>query len=127
MLTLKSLEPLIWTYNFGSWLNTLPYYWNKNEGRLFLIEAEPGLKNKYRVWKAFAVINISCRIVAIISTFIMMRFGPNVQPAEIILMIFIASVMLCSTPIHILYFIHGPRFVIHMNTLLQLNRDSGMS
>ena len=125
MLTQKSLQPLIWTYNFGSWLNILPYYWNKNEGRLLLVKGEPGLKNKYKFWKVFAVINICGRIGEIVLTFILMRFGPNLQSEEIIFLMFGASVALLAASIHILYFCCGPRLVIHMNTLLQVNQDSG--
>ena len=126
MISPKSFEPLIWSYKFGSWSNILPYYWNQNEGRLFLLETQPEMRKKYKFWKTFAIFNISIRVCAILSLFILMKFGPNVQTEEIILLIFVACILLMSTPIHVLYFSYGSRFVNHLNALLQLNRDLGM-
>ena len=125
MISLKSLEPLIWLYNFGGWLNLFPYYWNQNEGRLVLLETQPGMRKKYKFWKAFAIFNISSRICVIIVFLVTMKFGPNIQPQEILLLVFLVCILLMSVPVHLLYLFFGSRIVNHMNSLLQLNQDSG--
>ena len=127
MISLKSFQPLIWSYNFGSWLNILPFYWNKIEGRLFLLETQAEMSRKYKFWKAFAIFNVFIRLCVIIFILVLMKFGPNVQPEEIILLFFILCLFLMSTPMHVMYFCSGSIIVNHMNALLQLNEDSGNS
>ena len=122
----KSFQPLIWSYNFGSWLNILPFYWNKNESRLYLLETQPEMREKKKFWKGFAILNISIRICVIIFILVTMKFGSDVQPEEIILLVFILCIFLMSTPIHVQYFCFGSKFVNQMNTFLQLDQDSGM-
>ena len=125
MISAKSYNPLIWVYNFGSWLNIFPYYWNKNEGCLVLTETRPEMREKYKFWKRFAIFNISLRIGVLILVVLLLNYAPNVVGDEIILLIFMGSVFLMSTTMHMVNFWLGSELVIHMNTLLQVNRNSG--
>ena len=126
MISLKSFKPLVWSYNFGSWLNILPFYWNKKEGRLFLLETQTGMRRKYKFWRTFAMFNISIRIGSIIFALVATTFnGHNVQSQEFILMFFILCLLLMSTPLQVFCFCFGSELVNHMNALLQLDEDSG--
>ena len=124
MIAQKSLEPLIWCYNFGSWLNILPYYWNQNESCLILLQKDPEMRKKYELWKSFAIFNIFIHVGVMIGFFCIMMFVQNIQSEEIILLIFMNSIALMSTSAHIYYITSSSKFVTYMNALLQWNRDA---
>ena len=125
MISPKTFEPLVWVYNLGSWLNVFPYYWNKKEGCLFLTKRNPRMIKKYILWKVFAIWNIYIRICIIIENLLIMKFGPNIQPEEFILLTLMASVMFMSIPVHMVNFWFDSEIVLQMNTLLEINKNYG--
>ena len=125
MISTKSLKPLILTFQFGSWLTVLPYYWDTFKGRLVLFKTKPGTRKFHRIWKTVAISNIGIRIGYCVLALLLVTQSQTIETPEVILTTFFILIECMATPLHILYFLNHAEVVLHVNALLQLNEALG--
>jgi hypothetical protein len=126
MISNISKREVIVFINLGNWLtNSLPFFWDEGKKGLRLLKDVKGQEGTYRFWFIWAQANILARLVVLSWLLQTIWFGKNVEPQEIVQIVFLFSAFFFSTSVHFLIFLKSSELVFFVNSLFDLNQKLG--
>ena len=126
MISKKSIAPIILYYRFGYWTKALPWFWDFSKVWLLLPNKQAKPNPTEITWlKAHFIGQIVGRVSLVLLIMFTLALSHNVEPAEVIFGIFMSSLTLMATPLHVECFRNSPAIVEHMNSLFHIKRIAG--
>ena len=129
MISKKSMDAMILYHRLGSWMKVVDWSWDPHKECIVLLSNHnEAITTTPKInWLRVGLLaQIVLRVIFVLFIILQVVYRQSVEPAEFIFAMFMICVVVMPIVVHVQYYLSGPDFVRHMNSLLHIKRISGM-